>query len=63
MPVRVSFFIDCLQAGVNADALSSEDYLNSAGQKVVRKLDTAGTYGYYCEPHAGAGMKGTITVQ
>ncbi|MYG38388.1 MAG: plastocyanin, partial [Synechococcus sp. SB0676_bin_10] len=22
-----------------------------------------GTYSYYCEPHRGAGMVGTITVQ
>ena len=51
-----------LQAGVNADALSAEEYLNSKGETVTRKLDKAGTYGIYCEPHGGAGMKATITV-
>jgi plastocyanin len=53
----------CLQAGVNADALSAEDYLNSKGQTVTRKLTTPGTYSVYCDPHAGAGMKMTITVK
>ena len=51
-----------LQEGVNADALSAEDYLNSKGETVVRKLDKAGKYQIYCEPHSGAGMKATITV-
>ena len=60
--------IECLtpignvQEGVNADAISAEDYLNGKGETVIRKLDKAGTYGIYCEPHSGAGMKGTITV-
>jgi plastocyanin len=53
----------CVQAGVNADALSYEDYLNSKGQTVTRKLTTPGTYSVYCDPHAGAGMKMTITVK
>jgi plastocyanin len=52
-----------MQAGVNADALSYEDYLNSKGQIVTRKLTTPGTYQVYCDPHAGAGMKMTITVK
>jgi plastocyanin len=30
---------------------------------VTNKFDTPGTYGYYCEPHQGAGMQGTIIVQ
>lgn len=51
-----------LQEGVNADKLSHEDYLNAPGESFSIKLDTAGTYGYYCEPHQGAGMQGTITV-
>jgi plastocyanin len=52
-----------LQAGVDADALSAEDYLNSKGEIVTRKLTTPGSYSVYCEPHAGAGMKMTINVQ
>lgn len=52
-----------VQAGVDADAISYEDYLNSKGETVVRKLSTPGVYSVYCDPHAGAGMKMTITVQ
>ena len=48
---------------MNADALGHEEYLNAPGESFTIKLDTAGTYGYYCEPHQGAGMKGSITVQ
>ena len=53
---------DNVPAGVNADAISHEDYLNGPGEKVTNKFDVAGTYGYYCEPHQGAGMQGTIVV-
>jgi plastocyanin len=52
-----------LQAGVNAEALSTPDLLNAPGEKFTTKFTTAGTYGYYCEPHQGAGMKGTVIVQ
>jgi plastocyanin len=48
---------------VNVEALSHEDYLNAPGETVSSKFTTAGTYGYYCEPHQGAGMKGKIVVQ
>lgn len=51
------------QAGENAEALSHEDYLNAPGEKATSTFKTAGTYSYYCEPHQGAGMKGTVTVQ
>ena len=33
------------QAGVNANALSHEDYLNAPGEEATAKFDTAGTYG------------------
>lgn len=49
------------QAGVNADAISHEDYLNAPGESFSIKFDTPGTYGYFCEPHQGAGMAGKIT--
>eukprot|EP01025_Chloroclados_australasicus_P019278 TRINITY_DN204_c0_g1_i4.p1 TRINITY_DN204_c0_g1~~TRINITY_DN204_c0_g1_i4.p1 ORF type:complete len:156 (+),score=28.24 TRINITY_DN204_c0_g1_i4:137-604(+) len=62
-PHNVVFDEDEVPEGVDADALSNEDYLNAPGETVVRKLTVAGTYGYYCEPHQGAGMKGQITVQ
>ena len=51
------------QAGVNADAISHDDYFNAPGDSYKLKLDTAGSYSYYCEPHQGAGMVGKITVQ
>lgn len=53
----------CLQAGVNADDISRDDLLNAPGEKFSVKLTTAGEYGYYCEPHQGAGMVGKIIVQ
>lgn len=53
----------CAQAGVNAEAISHEDYLNAPGESFSVKLEKAGSYAYYCDPHKGAGMKGSITVQ
>jgi plastocyanin len=47
---------------VNADALSHEDYLNAPGEEYTAKFDTPGEYGYYCEPHQGAGMAGKVVV-
>ena len=52
-----------LQAGVSADSLSHEDYLNAPGESVSSKFTTPGEYSYYCEPHQGAGMAGKIIVQ
>merc|ERR1711991_1248804 len=49
-------------SGVNADKISHEDYFNAPGETYELKLDKAGSYGYYCEPHQGAGMTGKITV-
>jgi hypothetical protein len=48
------------QAGVVADDISREEYLNAPGEKYTVKLTTAGSYRYYCEPHQGAGMVGTV---
>eukprot|EP00898_Chlorokybus_atmophyticus_P002455 jgi/Chlat1/320/Chrsp1S03187 len=62
-PHNVVFDEDEVPAGVNVDALSHEDYANAPGETFSVKLDKAGTYEYYCEPHRGAGMKGQITVQ
>jgi hypothetical protein len=47
-----------LQSGVNAEALSHEDYLNAPGESFSVTLDTPGSYSFYCEPHQGAGMAG-----
>jgi plastocyanin len=51
------------QGGVDADAISHEDYLNGPGDEVSNTFDTAGSYSFYCEPHQGAGMVGKIIVQ
>merc|ERR1711963_691039 len=61
-PHNVVFDEDEIPEGANAEALSHEDYLNAPGEKVSSKFTTPGKYSYYCEPHQGAGMKGTITV-
>ena len=57
-PHNVVFDEDNVPAGVNAEALGHEDYLNAPGESFSQKFDVAGTYGYYCEPHQGAGMQG-----
>lgn len=62
-PHNIVFDEDAVPSGVNADALSHEDYLNAPGETYSVKLTAPGEYGYYCEPHQGAGMQGKITVQ
>jgi len=62
-PHNVIFDEDNVPEGVNAEALSKEDYLNAPGETHTVKFDKAGTYQYYCQPHQGAGMKGKIVVQ
>ncbi len=36
--------------------------LSSEGATFIHTFDTPGTYTYFCEPHVGDGMTGTITV-
>jgi len=62
-PHNIVFDEDNVPDGVSAESLSREDYLNAPGETYEVKFDKAGTYGYYCEPHRGAGMQGKITVQ
>merc|ERR1712113_873569 len=62
-PHNIVFDEDAIPAGVNAEAISKEDYLNAPGETVDIKFEKAGEYNYYCEPHRGAGMKGKIVVQ
>ena len=77
-PHNVVFDEDAIPAGVSADSLSHDDYLNvrtarrpaspprrahapqGPGDSVTTKFDVAGSYGYYCEPHQGAGMVGKV---
>ncbi|KAG0578233.1 hypothetical protein M758_4G007300 [Ceratodon purpureus] len=61
-PHNVVFDEDAVPSGVKVDDLSHEDYLNAPGESFNVTLKTPGTYEYYCEPHQGAGMKGSITV-
>lgn len=37
--------------------------MNQDGETFSHTFNTAGTFDYFCEPHQGAGMTGTITVQ
>merc|ERR1712187_524123 len=62
-PHNVVFDEDNVPEGADVELLSHEDYLNAPGEKVTTKFEKAGTYGYYCEPHRGAGMMGKIIVQ
>merc|ERR1712025_1496508 len=62
-PHNIVFDEDAVPEGVTADKLSREDYLNAPGETYEMKFEKAGEYGYYCEPHQGAGMKGKVIVQ
>ncbi|GFR40959.1 hypothetical protein Agub_g1623 [Astrephomene gubernaculifera] len=62
-PHNVVFDEDAVPAGVNAEAISRDDLLNAPGESFTVKLDAAGEYGFYCEPHQGAGMVGKVIVQ
>jgi plastocyanin len=61
-PHNVVFDEDAIPSGVDKDKISMDDQLGDEGATYTVKLDTPGTYGYYCEPHAGAGMKATVVV-
>jgi plastocyanin len=61
-PHNVVFDEDEVPSGVDADAISHPDLLNAPGEEFTVTLSKSGKYEYYCEPHQGAGMVGTITV-
>lgn len=48
--------------GADAKGLSHKALAFSPGESFSDTFDTPGTYTYYCEPHRGAGMVGTIVV-
>ncbi|MEB3275071.1 MAG: plastocyanin [Prochlorothrix sp.] len=54
---------DKVPAGENAAALSNTKLAVAPGPFYSVTLDTPGTYSFYCTPHRGAGMVGTITVE
>jgi plastocyanin len=63
MPHNVVFDEEEAPSGADLAALNHEDMINDEGQKVTSKFDKPGTYPYYCEPHRGAGMNGTVIVK
>ena len=44
------------------DELSHPDLAFAPGEFWEETFSTAGTYDFYCEPHRGAGMVGTVVV-
>jgi plastocyanin len=61
-PHNIVFDEDEVPEGVDADAISHPDLINAPGEEWSLTLSKAGKYEYYCEPHQGAGMVGSITV-
>ena len=49
-------------AGEDAAKFSHKALAFSPGETFSETFDTPGEYTYYCEPHRGAGMVGTIIV-
>ena len=45
------------------DDLSHPDLAFAPGESWERTFSDAGKYDFYCEPHRGAGMVGTVNVQ
>merc|ERR1712066_500922 len=48
--------------GVEADEIGSE-LIREEGGKFTQKFDVAGEYSYFCSPHGGAGMVGSLSVK
>jgi len=63
MPHNVVFDEEGVPDGTDLDAINHEDMINEEGEKVTSKFAKPGTYAYYCEPHRGAGMNGTVIVK
>jgi plastocyanin len=61
-PHNVVFDEEAIPDGVDQEKISMDDQLGDEGATFTMKLDVAGTYGYYCEPHRGAGMTATVIV-
>jgi plastocyanin len=62
-PHNVVFDEEAVPSGVDAEKISMDDQLGDEGATYSKSFSTAGSYGYYCEPHAGAGMKATLIVE
>merc|ERR1719171_3034396 len=63
MPHNVVFDEENVPDGTDLDKINHEEMVNDEGQKVTSKFDKPGTYAYYCEPHRGAGMAGSVIVK
>ena len=61
-PHNVVFDEEAIPSGVDAEKISMDDQLGDEGATYSVKLDTAGTYSYFCEPHRGAGMVASVVV-
>jgi plastocyanin len=61
-PHNVVFDEDAIPAGVDSGSISQEEQMGDEGQTYTKKFDAKGSYGYYCEPHRGAGMNGVLIV-
>jgi plastocyanin len=61
-PHNVVFDEEAVPDGVDAGKLSMDDQLGDEGATYTQKFDTAGDYGYYCQPHRGAGMNANVIV-
>jgi len=62
-PHNVVFDEDNIPSGVSQESISMDGQIGDEGDTYSKKFDTAGTYGYYCEPHRGAGMNGNLIVE
>jgi plastocyanin len=61
-PHNVVFDEEAVPDGVDTGKISMDGQLGEEGEKFSTKLDVAGTYSYYCEPHRGAGMNAQVIV-
>merc|ERR1719181_2106034 len=61
-PHNVVFDEDDIPDGVTVESISMDGQLAEEGATFSKKFDTAGSYGYFCEPHRGAGMQATLIV-
>ena len=61
-PHNVVFDEEAIPSGVSQEKISMDDQLGEEGETFTMMFDTPGTYEYYCEPHRGAGMTGTLVV-
>ena len=62
-PHNVVFDEEAIPSGVSQESISMDDQLGDEGATFTKKFDVAGAYSYYCEPHRGAGMQASLTVE